>query len=113
MKDKLAVVIGWICLGGISSADPVPLPPQSQASFTAGSSGIWNIDFDGSEYRIYFVQWSLDLVTWHFAPIMEFGSDPEPHGVQTQGANKFIVRVAYYDDPLLNPKLSSYVIAGL
>ncbi|QJE95268.1 hypothetical protein [Luteolibacter luteus] len=98
MKDKLAILMGWICLCDLALADPVPLPPQRQLSFTAGSSGTWNIDFDGSENRIYFVQWSLDLVTWHFAPFMEFGVDPEPYGVQTEGASKFFVRLAYYDD---------------
>ncbi len=98
-KMKFAALAAWLCLGGVSSADPIPLPPQAQVSFTQGSSNTWNIDFQGSEHRIYFVQWSLDLVTWHFAPFMEFGTAPEPYGIQTEGASKFFVRLTYYDDP--------------
>jgi hypothetical protein len=103
MKNKtIAVLVGWVCMCGSSPADPEPLPAQLQVSFTQGASDTWNIDFQGVEHRVYFIQWSLDLVAWHFAPFMEFGTDPEPYGIKTEGASKFFVRLVYYDDPTID-----------
>lgn len=97
---KISAAVVSLCPFGVALADPLSLPPQAQVSFTEGSSGTWNIDWvGGDEHRIFFVQWSLDLVTWHFAPFMEFGIDPEPYGIQTEGASKYFVRLLYYDDP--------------
>lgn len=72
------------------------IPPQSQISFTVGSSGTWNADWNGVEHRVYFLQWSLDLVTWNYAPFMEFGT-----GLKSKGCNstseRFFVRLRYAD----------------
>lgn len=78
-------------------ADPSPLT-QSQVSFTAGSAGTWNSDWQGAPHRVYFMLWSLDLVSWNFCPFMHFGE-----GLQSRGMNsstpKFFIRLFYYDDP--------------
>ena len=91
----LATAIGT----GSTAADPeVEMPPQPQVSFTVGSSNTWNADWVGIEKRVYFFQWSLDLVTWQFAPFMEFGTGTKSRGCEAS-APKFFVRLVYYDDP--------------
>lgn len=100
-KAKSVALVCWACLGAASLADPEVLPAQAQVSFTEGSSGTWNIDWQGVEHRVYFVQWSWDLVNWSFAPFMEFGDSAHSYGIQTEGVPKFFIRLVYYDDPAL------------
>jgi len=80
-------------------ADPVTLP-QAQVSLTQGAAGTWNLDWQGVEHRVYFMQWSLDLVTWNNCPSIKFGA-----GLLHQGCNsstaKFFIRLMYYDDPTI------------
>lgn len=80
---------------GIANADPL----DQQLSFTAGTGTTWNVDWAGVSNRIYFIQWSLDLENWNFAPTLDFGTSPSPYGIETQGVEKFFVRLHYYDDP--------------
>jgi hypothetical protein len=79
----------------LSNADP---EAQSQMSFTAGASGTWNADWSGVVTRTYFFQWSLDLVNWHYAPLVDFGAGLKSFGINTQAENKFFVRLRYVDD---------------
>jgi hypothetical protein len=77
--------------------DATPVP-QTQVSFTEGSSGTWNVDWAGVTTRTYFLQWSLDLVSWHYAPVIEFDTGVKSCGIATQGEQKFFVRLHYVDD---------------
>lgn len=70
-------------------ADPLV---QSQISFTPGSMGTWNADWDGVEDLTYFFQWSLDLVHWNYAPFMEFGTGLKSHGM-TSSTDKYFIRL--------------------
>lgn len=93
---KLAGLVALLPLfDGSLSADP---SPQSQISFTAGSSGTWNADWAGVDHRVYTLQWSNDLVNWNYAPFIDFGS-----GIHSRGCNsstdKFFIRLNYLDDP--------------
>lgn len=72
--------------------------PQQQVSFTEGASGTWNADWSGVSARTYFLQWSLDLVNWHYAPLVEFGTGLKSFGVDTLGEQKFFIRLHYVDD---------------
>lgn len=72
--------------------------PQQQVSFTEGAGGTWNADWSGVSARTYFLQWSLDLVNWHYAPLVEFGAGLKSFGVNTQGESKFFLRLRYVDD---------------
>ena len=65
---------------------------QSQLSFTPGSMGTWNADWEGVEDRTYFFQWSLDLVHWNYAPFMEFGTGLKSHGI-TCSSGKYFIRL--------------------
>ncbi len=78
------------------------MPAQPQISFTDGSSGTWNADWDGVANRTYFVQYSLDLVTWGYAPLLRHGADVQSCGIQTENADKFFVRLRYADDPAID-----------
>lgn len=92
---RVAMASGLV--GGSFAAD---LPPQPQISFTAGSAGTWNADWMGAGIgvnRTYFVQWSLNLVTWHYAPVVEFGTGSKHYGINTSNAPKFFVRLKYSD----------------
>jgi len=76
-------------------ADPAP---QSQISFTSGSSNTWNADFIGAEHRVYTIQWSLDLVNWQYFPFVDFGEGLHSWGF-TSSSDKFFIRLRYLDDP--------------
>jgi hypothetical protein len=71
---------------------------QQQVSFTEGASSTWNADWSGVTSRTYFLQWSLDLVNWNYAPLVEFGAGLKSFGINTQGEPKFFVRLHYVDD---------------
>ena len=77
-------------------ADPAPQPP---VSFTEGTSGTWNLDWAGVTARTYFLQGSQDLVSWDYAPMVEFGTGVKSFGMVTGGADKYFVRLQYTDDP--------------
>lgn len=71
--------------------------PQPQMSFTEGASSTWNADWSGVATRTYFLEWSLDLENWHYAPLMRFGTGLKSCGINTQGEEKFFVRLHYVD----------------
>lgn len=89
----LALLLG---LSGLTCADPLS-PPQAQISITAGSSGTWNLDWQGVSHRVYFMQWSVDLVNWSFCPFMNFGSELHSRGFNSS-TPKLFMRLFYYDD---------------
>lgn len=72
--------------------------PQPQLSFTEGASSTWNADWSGVAARTYFLEWSLDLVTWRYAPLVEFGIGLKSFGINTMGEKKYFVRLHYVDD---------------
>jgi len=80
--------------GRVLAADP---EPQPQVEFTPAGSGVWDIGWDGVSGRTYFIQWSLDLLHWDYAPVVDFGLNPDVFGTDTSGANKYFVRLKYAD----------------
>lgn len=92
---KCAGAAGALSLAAVAlAADPAPQTPPSLAPAAAGT---WDISWDGVPGRTYFLQFSLDLVTWTYAPVVEFGSSPSPYGADVQGADRFFVRLRYAD----------------
>lgn len=87
-----------LALSPIAGAASEELPPQPQVSFTVGSGGTWNADWSGVGNRVYFLQWSLDLVTWHYAPFIEFGTGLKSKGCSSSSV-RFFVRLKYADAP--------------
>ena len=78
----------------LTNADP---EPQPQISFTEGAGGTWNTDWSGVALRTYFIEWSLDLENWQYAPLVDFGTGLKSFGINTQGEEKFFVRLRYVD----------------
>lgn len=87
---------GLLLLLTSSLLDATPVP-QTQVSVTEGSSGTWNVNWVGVTARTYFLQWSIDLVQWQYAPVIEFGTGAKSCGIPTQGERKFFVRLHYAD----------------
>ncbi len=83
---------------GFTSSLMANPPFQQQVSFTAGASGTWNVDWSGESGRTYFIMWSLDLVTWHYAPFVKYGQGVQTAGIQTVGAQKLFIRLHYVYD---------------
>lgn len=75
------------------TSGPEDQPPPT---FTKGTSGTWKFDWEGVEGRTYFLQWSLDLVTWNYAPIIEHGSGMMSFG-GTSSSPKLFLRLRYTD----------------
>lgn len=73
-------------------ADPEP-PPL----LTANSYGSWFVDWQGVANRIYFVQSSVDLVTWQFEPTMAFGTGPWEVEIGSDSPD-LLIRLIYTDD---------------
>lgn len=93
----VVVLLGVLALS-LVHADPPPLAPQPQPTFTEVAPGAWKLDWNGVAGRTYFIQTSTDLVTWHYQPVMAFGD-----GVWTttlgSSSPKYFVRLFYCDDP--------------
>ena len=88
-----------LAIFGLTTGTLAADPPQTEVSFTSGSGNTWNADWNGETQRTFFVRWSLDLQTWHFAPVVEFGSGAKNYGIDTGGATKFFLGLKYIDAP--------------
>lgn len=65
---KRSLIYCSILVLGASRMQGANPEPQPQVSFTEGASATWNADWSGVTKRTYFLQWSLDLVNWQYAP---------------------------------------------
>jgi N-acetylmuramoyl-L-alanine amidase len=54
-------------------------------------------DWAGEPHRVYFVQWSPDLVSWKFLPVMRFGEAMHGLGADIEGTHGFF-RILHYED---------------
>lgn len=88
----IALTFGVAAPSAICAA---PLP-QPQPSFTMVAQGAWNLDWNGVAERTYFIQTSLDLVTWFYQPVMAFGDGTwtTPLG---SSSPKYFVRLRFVD----------------
>jgi hypothetical protein len=90
-------LVGWMVPTSLGLAlEEENIPVQPRLSFTVGSSGTWNADWQGVGHRVYFLQWSLDLVNWNYAPFMEFGAGLKSKGSSSTSV-RFFVRLRYAD----------------
>lgn len=77
----------------IAGGDPTPQP---QMSFSPGLEGTFNADWEGVASRTYFTQFSLDLVTWHYAPFIDFGDGVHNRGMASD-SDRFFLRLHWGD----------------
>lgn len=94
-----------VALIGNLMADPVAQP---QVSFTEGSNDTWIADWLGISQRSYFSQCSVDLVSWEYAPAIEFGDGMKSLGVDTAGTPKFFFRLKFTDAPTTDPEIEDF-----
>ncbi len=87
-----------VCLAALtvqSGGDPAP---QTQVHFYQATQGTFHADWDGVAGRIYFMQFSLNLTQWHYAPSIDFGDGQQHRGIDSS-SDKFFLRLHYLDDP--------------
>ena len=78
-------------------AAPEP-EPQPQMLITPASQGTMNLDWDGIPGRTYFMQFSMNLMDWHYAPFIDFGDDGHHRGMQSDASRMFF-RLIFADIP--------------
>lgn len=99
MKSPLKLSIGILLLS-LSSVLSDAQAPDEQVTFTRWTGGTWKSAWPGVPQRTYFYQWSHDLVTWHYAPYMAFGTGGH-ESFMASSPNKLFVRLHRHDDPSL------------
>ena len=99
--------LGCMLVAVTGALAPVTLSEQ-QASLTKGDSGTLNLEWIGALKRVYFVQWSMDLLEWNYLPVIEAGEDIESFGISASTDKGFLrlhcidfdsVEDAGYTDP--------------
>jgi len=71
--------------------------PDEQMTFIPWTGGTWKSEWPGVAQRTYFYQWSYDLVIWHYAPYMAFGTGGHDYFMDASPA-KLFVRLHRHDD---------------
>ena len=77
----------------LAAANPTAQP---QVQFSRGLEGTYNADWDGVAGRTYFMQFSMNLVDWQYAPFMHFGDGGHHRGIHSD-SDKFFLRLHYGD----------------
>ena len=88
-----AAAICILLVSGSVIADPL----DEQMTFVPWTGGNWKSEWPGVSQRTYFYQWSADLVTWHYAPFMAFGTGGHEYFMASSPA-KLFVRLHRHDD---------------
>lgn len=96
-----------IYVAAVVSALSQPLIADTDITLTQGTSGTWNADWNGLPERTDFIQWSLDLQDWHFAPAVEYGAGVKSYGF-TSSTDKFFVRLEHAYIPSADPEGDDY-----
>ncbi len=97
MKPSLKLSIAVLVLtvpAILSEADAL----DEQMTFVPWTGGTWKSEWPGVEQRTYFYQWSHDLITWHYAPYMAFGTGGHEFFMDSS-PDKLFVRLHRHDDP--------------
>lgn len=81
--------------------------PQPQVSFTPAGSDVWDIAWNGVSGRTYFIQWSIDLLNWDYAPVVDHGLTPDIFGTDSEGEAKYFVRLKYVDYDWVDDRLAA------
>ena len=56
----------------------------------AGGTEGFELHWTGESGRIYFVQWSADLVEWRYFPVVEYGEAPKTFGFAADSPRLFV-----------------------
>lgn len=94
-------LLSFACLMAFAAKAGGDMAPQPRMDFTQGLQGTFNADWQGVGARTYFMQFSMDLRTWHYAPFIDFGDGEHNRGIESD-ADKFFLRLHYGDFPGIN-----------
>ncbi len=100
MNFPIKLPTSAICLllvSGSVIADPL----EEQMTFTPWTGGSWKSEWPGVAQRTYFYQWTTDMVTWHYAPFMAFGTGGHEY-FMASSPSKLFVRLHRHDDPSIS-----------
>jgi hypothetical protein len=98
IRRRLLPFLCMIAFTVKSGGDPLP---QSPLDFTQGLQGTFNADWEGVAGRTYFMQFSMDLESWQYAPFMDFGDGGHHRGIDSDAVMLF-TRLSYCDYPGIN-----------
>ena len=84
--------LSLVLVSGSVSADPLP----EQMSFVPWTGGAFRSEWPGVAQRTYFYQWSLDLVSWEYAPFISFGDGGHEY-LMDASSEKLFVRLFTVD----------------
>lgn len=88
-----ATALCFLFVSGSLTADPL----DEQMTFVPWTGGNWKSDWLGVPQRTYFYQWTTDMVTWHYAPFMAFGTGGHEY-FMASSPSKVFVRLHRHDD---------------
>ncbi len=71
---------------------------EEQMTFIQWTGGTFKSEWPGVAQRTYFYQWTTDLVTWHYAPFMAFGTGGHEYFMDAS-PQKLFVRLFTVDFP--------------
>ena len=95
MSVRLLLLLS-LCVGTVSSAQSL----NSGAQLSQGANpGEWNLTWDREAPRTYFIQWSDDLIHWHYFPDLDFGPAGFAGFGFTSSDSRFFVRLKHTDAP--------------
>ncbi len=90
-----------VCMAALAAKSGGDPAPQPQMDFNQGLHGTFNADWEGVTGRTYFMQFSMNLIDWHYAPFIHFGDGGHHRGIESD-ADKFFLRLHYGDFPGIN-----------
>jgi len=91
----------FIILAATTATVTANPPEQPQIDFTQSVQGTFNADWEGIAARTYFMQFSMNLIDWHYAPFIDFGDGTHHRGIESD-ADKMFLRLAFGDFPGIN-----------
>ncbi len=109
MKPVLLLLGCLICPArALEPGVPDPHPTFEQHGIDTDSGlPIWRFDWTGTEGWTYFIQWSDDLVHWHYLPVIDSGVVHDPID-STTDASKHFLRSRFTNIPTSNPNLADF-----
>lgn len=86
--------------------------PDPEPTLESLGTSSWRYDWTGAAGWTYFIQWSEDLVNWHYFPVIEHGTDFDYFEFSTT-ADRFFVRLRYTDIATTDPRGDDFDGDGL
>lgn len=98
MKTSSKIIVAAVPLTFLIAPILADIAPQPQIVFTKGLENTFAADWQGVAGRVYFMQWSLDLQTWFYAPFIDFGDGMHSRGFAGSAPKSFF-RLHHDDFP--------------